>query len=395
MPKLKLDNSFCLTATCPSGKRKVDYWDTITSGFVLEVRSTGGKTYYLRYMNPGGRQHQHKIGGFGDLTFDQARKKAKQLRSQVTLGEDPAVQKADRKAVPTYAALAKQHLAHARTHLRTAEDIETIMRLHLLPRWEKLRLDQIHSQDIALWLSEKRVEGLAPATVEKLRVTLNRSFVLAARWKIAGGQHNPVTGVERPRFNNKKERFLTADEARRVIQAAEASPNPLLASIVRLLLLTGARKTELLRARWEDVHLERQAWHIPMSKNGHARHVPLSQAAIDVINSLPKWNDCPWLIPNPDTLEPFTDIKKAWMTARRAAGLPSLRIHDLRHSAASFMINAGTELYAVGKILGHVDYQSTQRYSHLASETLLAAVEAGAAKMRAGRASAGDLAHGL
>ena len=89
-------------------------------------------------------------------------------------------------------------------------------------------------------------------------------------------------------------------------------------------------------------------------------------------------------MPNPDTLKPYVTLKHAWQTARRAARLPDLRIHDLRHSAASFMINAGIDLFAVGRVLGHADHKSTMRYSHLANDTLLAAVEAGAAGMTKG-----------
>ena len=107
--------------------------------------------------------------------------------------------------------------------------------------------------------------------------------------------------------------------------------------------------------------------------------MPLSQPAIDLIGQIPKFEKCPWLLPNPETKEPFVDIKRAWDSARKAAGLPGVRIHDLRHSACSFMINAGIDLYAVGRIVGHADHQSTMRYSHLANDTLLAAVEAGAA----------------
>jgi integrase len=149
-----------------------------------------------------------------------------------------------------------------------------------------------------------------------------------------------------------------------------------------LLLLTGARRNELLHAKWEHVDLERKAWHIPDSKTGKPRYVPLSQAAIDLISKLPRWEKCPWLLPNPKTREPFHSVKHSWDTAREEANLPGLRLHDLRHSAASFMINAGIDLFAVGKILGHADHQSTMRYSHLANDTLLAAVEAGAAKMQ-------------
>lgn len=215
-----------------------------------------------------------------------------------------------------------------------------------------------------------------------MRVTFHRSFELAARWNIPGGHTNPVRGIPRPKFNNGRERYLTAAEAERLQKAVAGSSNPQLKHIVGLLLLTGARKRELLSAKWEHVDLERKSWHIPDSKTGKARYVPLSQPAIAMIEKLPKYEKCPWLLPNPETKEPFVDIKRAWDTARIEACLPGLRIHDLRHSAASFMINAGIDLFAVGRILGHADHQSTMRYSHLANDTLMAAVEAGAANLK-------------
>lgn len=381
MPKVKLDSAFCLTATCEPGRKRTDYWDEAITGFVLECRPSGGKTFYLRYFDESGRQRQHKIGGYGDITFDQAKKRAKVLRSEVVLGSDPAAKKAERKAIPTYAELAAQHIADVKNYLKRPMNVERVIELHLLPRWGKLRLDQITQQDIAKWLAEKLASGLAPATIEKIRVTFNRSFELAAKWGIPGGQINPVKHVPRRRFNNARERYLTADQAKRLHQAVEASTNPQLKFIVGLLLLTGARKSELLHAQWCNVDLERRAWYIPDTKTGKPRHVPLAQAAIDLIERLPKWERCPWLLPNPDTRKPFNSIKRAWDTARTEAGLQGLRLHDLRHSAASFMINAGIDLFAVGRILGHADHQSTMRYSHLANDTLLAAVEAGAAKL--------------
>lgn len=395
MPKVKLDSTTCLVAFCPEGKSKEVFWDTAITGFTLEVRANGGKTYYLRYWDDDQRQRQVKLGAYADISVEQARKKAQRLRSEVTLGGDPAARKDERKAVPTYAELAKQHLAHAESYQRSYDDLEAIMRIHLLPRWAKLKLHEIKQQDIARWLGEKRKEGLAPATVEKLRVTFHRSFELAARWNIPGGHVNPVRGIPRPKFDNKRQRYLTAAEAERLHKAVAASQNTQLKYIVGLLLLTGARKMELLRARWEHVDLERKSWLIPDSKTGKARHVPLSQAAIALIGQLPKYEKCPWLIPNPETKEPFVDVKKAWATARKEAGLPDLRVHDLRHSAASFMVNAGIDLFAVGRILGHADHQSTVRYSHLANDTLLQAVEAGAAGLKVNWASPKGNAHGL
>jgi len=381
MAKFKLDPATCLTAGCPAGKRKTDLWDTIIPGFVLEIRSSGGKTYYLRYFDANGRQRQHKIGGHADISFDQARKAARRLRSEVVLGGDPAAAKDEKKAIPTYAELSVQHLAHAATYMRSYSALEANMRLHIVPKWGRLRLDEITPQAISAWLADKIAEGSSPAFAEKLRVSLGRSFELARQWSIPGGDKNPTRGVPMPVFDNKRSRFLTADEAGRLLKAAGASLNPQLRPIVALLLLTGARVSELLQAEWRHVDVSRRAWLIPMSKTGKARHVPLSQAAIDIIDTLPRFDGCPWLLPNPETRRPFVSIKHGWQKARRDARLPDLRIHDLRHSAASFMINSGVDLFAVGKILGHADYKSTLRYAHASNGLLLSAVEAGASKL--------------
>ena len=169
----------------------------------------------------------------------------------------------------------------------------------------------------------------------------------------------------------------------RLKAAVVASQNTQLQHIVGLLLLTGARLRELLDAKWENVDVERRSWFIPTSKTGKPRHVPLSMAAVAIIEALPRFNGCVWLLPNPATRQPFVSIKHGWQNAIKEAKLPGLRLHDLRHSAASNMVNAGVDLFAVGKVLGHANYQSTQRYSHLADSTLLKAVEAGALKQAA------------
>lgn len=382
MPKANLSAAFCSQAECPAGKRKETYWDLQTTGFVLEVRATGGKTYYLRYFDEAGRQRQHKIATFSDVPFEQARKAAKRLRSEVVLGGDPAAKKEQKLAVPTYASLAVQHIAHAKTYQKRPENTEAMINRHLLPTWGKRRLDEITQQDVAKFLAAKRDDGLAPATVEKIRVMLSRSFELAARWNLPGGERNPVKGLPRQKYSNARSRYLSAEEATRLMKAVENSVNPQLKHIVGLLLLTGARVSELLHAEWKNVDTERRVWYIPDSKTGASRHVPLAQAAIDIVDELPRWDGCSYLIPNPETKKPYVSIKHAWQTARKEAALPGLRIHDLRHSFASFAVNAGVDLYAVGKILGHADHKSSMRYSHLANKTLFAAVEAGAAKMR-------------
>lgn len=191
-----------------------------------------------------------------------------------------------------------------------------------------------------------------------------------------------LKGIPRPQLDNAREVYLTSEQAKTLLLACEASVNPQLKNLVALLMMTGSRLNELLQSKIEHVDLERKQWLIPISKTGKHRYVPLSAAAIAIIEKLPKFENCPWLIPNPKTLQPFVSIKHSWQTARKAAGLDGLRIHDLRHTFASMAAGAGIDLYSIGKVLGHADYKSTMRYSHLANNQLLLAVEASAGKLQ-------------
>lgn len=382
MPREKLTSQFVNLLYCDPRKSKEEFFDTEIKGFTVEVRPSGNKTFYLRYTNQSGKQKQYRIGRYGDITFDQARKKARELKAAIVLGVgDPAEEKAEAKAVITYGELAIQHLAHAKTYQKAYDTTRMYVRRHLIPRWGQIRLSDVRQQDISKWLSEKDREGLAPATVEKIKAIFSRSFELALQWQLAGVTVNPVRGIKRAKFNNKRERFLSSAEVTRLLSAAEASKNTQLRSILTLLLYTGARVSELLLAEWKNMDVNGRRWLIPMSKTGKDRYVPLSKPALEIIEKLPRFDGCPYLVPNPKTLKPYSEMKRAWDTARTAAGLSDVRIHDLRHSAASFMINAGIDLFAVGRVLGHADHQSTMRYAHLANDTLLAAVEAGAKQM--------------
>lgn len=387
MPKTKLSAAFAITARCEEGRKKTDYYDDGTNciGLVLEVRSSGGRTWHLRFENAQDRQCQVKLAKWEDATFDQVRRKARQLRSEVTLGGDPAAAKAAVKAIPLYSELAAMHLADAKLHQRSYDTTEMYMRRHILPKWGKVLITDIDGRAVAKWLAAKRAEGLAPATVVKIKAIFSRSFELGLRWDVPGCEKNPVRGVQSKPLNNARERYLSTEEATRLLAAAEKSRNPQLAAVVGLLLLTGMRVSELLSSRWENVQLDRRSLFVPTSKTGRSRHVPLAQAAVAIIEGLAHPGGAVFLFPSlQDATKHLTSIKHGWQTARDAASLPGLRIHDLRHSAASFMVNSGVDLFAVGKVLGHASVASSSRYSHLAQSTLLAAVEAGAAKQAQG-----------
>jgi integrase len=382
MPKARIDQALLATAKCPPGRSKLDTYDVEVKGFIYELRASGEGTYYLRYTDVSGRKRQHKIGGASDISCAAARKAAQRLRSEVVLGGDPAAAKAEARATPTFAEIAEQHITYARLHLRSYDDVESIHRIHLLPKFGKKRVTEITRPAVSQFLAEKRASGLAPVTVEKIRVIMGRCYQLAAQEGVPGCDKNPCRGIKRPQLVFARERFLTAEEAARLKAAAASSRNTQLKPIVELLLLTGARKRELLDAKWEHVDLGRRQWLIPTSKTGRPRRVPISQAAVDVIEALPRFDGCPWLIPNPATREPYTCLKSAWREAIKKAKLPGLRIHDLRHSAASFMCAAGVPLYSVGTVLGHANVSTTAKYAHLSSKSLLEAVEAGAAMHR-------------
>lgn len=218
------------------------------------------------------------------------------------MGGDPGAKKALAKSIPLYSELAAKHLAFAKLHLKSYDDLESCMRVHIIPKWGKTRLTDMTSQSVGQWLNEKRVGGLAPASVEKLRVVLGRSFVLGASWDIPGTERNPTRGIPRKPLNNSRERFLTPEETVRLKAAVAASQNPQLQHIVGLLLLTGARLRELLEARWENVDVARRSWFIPTSKTGKSRYVPLSTPALAIIEKLPRFKGCSWLAPNQDIM---------------------------------------------------------------------------------------------
>lgn len=379
MAKLKLTSVFCRDATCPSNMRKVVYRDTEVIGFGLEVRQNSA-TYYYYLTKPNGKAGQVKIGGRGDISFEDAKRKAKELRSRDVLGEDLAAVKPRDRSIIDYAELSRLHIEHAEGTLRSHACVELAHRRYLKPRFGKQRLNEITPQEIDKYFAELR-QTKAPATVDRLRLVMNRSYRLAQLWNLPGAERNPVAAVARPRYDNKRTCLLSAADVERLLQACAKSPNPLLKPIVQLLLATAARKRELLNARIEHIDFERSEWLIPMTKNGRSRRVPLSKAAMAVINSLPRYDDCPWLLPNPKTLEPLDNFRKSWASACKAAGLPDLVPHSLRHAAIGAMINNGTSLHVAGKVAGHLRPESTARYAFISDTSLAAAVEAGASHM--------------
>jgi integrase len=183
-----------------------------------------------------------------------------------------------------------------------------------------------------------------------------------------------------------RERFLTGPELRRLFQALDEEPNQTAAACTALLALTGARKGEALAMRWEGVDLPRRTWRVPRSKSGRTRHIPLSDSAVALLARQPRLPNVPWVFPGAIAGKPLENVRKCWDQVRAEAGLlPDTRIHDLRHSFASMLVNHGRPIYEVAEILGHNQLSTTKRYSHLQNDRLVEAANiAGQVVMLAG-----------
>jgi integrase len=377
MTSIVLNQKLVDTLSCGEDCKKLAVFDKGCKNLVLEVSSTGRKTYYFRYKDSHGVTRQPKLSDANSITLKQARTLSDQSRNRLAMGEDPFEQKKSAKQVPTFAQfIDEQYLPHVKTYKRSWETDVSLLKTHLLPRFSKRYLDQITRQDIVKMHHERKASGAAAGSANRLVVMMRFIFNLALRWEVPGVKENPTKNVPLMPENNKRERYLSSDEARVLYESVCKSENQMLKFIVPMLILTGARKREVLDAKWEDFDLDRRLWRIPTTKLGKPRHVPISDGVMSLLGSAPRVYAVDHVFANPATGKPYVTIFASWNTARIRAGMPEVRIHDLRHSFASLLINAGRSLYEVQKILGHTQVKTTQRYAHLAPQTLLDASNA-------------------
>ncbi|MCG5526379.1 site-specific integrase [Ectothiorhodospira haloalkaliphila] len=373
MPVIALSVKKMKSLTCPEGSSKQNFHDSQCKGLTLEVRSSGGRTWYFRYRDTYGRQHQLRLGDATDINLDQARQKADQFRGQVAMGQDPNEQRRTRHQIPTLNGfIQERYIPYVQSYKRSWQTDECLLRNHVLPSLGSRPMDQITKGDIISLIQAHR-QTHKPASSNRVLVMLRYIFNLAMEWETAGVSKNPTVGVPLYKENNKRERYLTAEETQRLFRELERSQNPMLRFIIPMLILTGARKSEVLKARWDEFDFGSRIWRIGETKGGQARHVPISDALFKLLDQIGTQRKSRWLFPHPETGEPLGNFFNSWNTARKRADLSDVRIHDLRHSFASMLVNSGHSLYEVQKLLGHTQIRTTQRYAHLDQGTLLRA----------------------
>jgi integrase len=383
MPANLLTSEFVRKATCPSGRAKIDFFDPSQKGFLLEVRASGGKTFYQRYFDVYSRQRQFKLGPADVLSVEQARRAGRSALAEALLGADPQARRQELRSIPTLNQLIRdRYLPHAQASKRSWNTDETLLRIHILPALGRLTVDQITGEHIVGLINAMRAKGYAGGTTNRVLVLLRYVFNLAQKWNLPGASVNPTTGLSTvPEVH--RQRFLTREETEHLVGSIHADKNQIAAKAIMLLLLTGARRREVTRARWEDVDWEKRTLLVPVSKSGKPRTIALNAAAIALLRTAASDSASPYVFPTQ-----LSGLFCPWNRIRRRAGLADVRLHDLRHSFASFLVNHGVSLYVVQGLLGHTQARMTQRYAHLAPQTLLDAAEIAAVVIHRGAPNA-------
>ena len=356
-------------------------WDTLLVGFGLRIYPSGRKSFLVTYASRG-RQRFYTLGRYGELTLHQARTEALETLAAARRGDDPAAVRQAARRAPTVADLAERHLReHAEIHKkpRGVKNDRQAWKRCVLPRLGKRRVADIARADVAKLMNEM---ADTPAMANKVLSLLSKAFNLAEIWGWRPEGTNPCRHVGRFK-EEARDRYLSEDELRRLGEAlsdleANTGTSRHATAAIRLLVLTGCRSAEILGLRWQDVDFERRCLHLPDSKIGK-RNVMLNSVALGILDGLERVDGSPWVIPgaNPDRHQ--RSLQRVWERTRDAAGLKDARIHDLRHTFASYGVNGGQNLPVIGRLLGHNKITTTQRYAHLADDPVrLAAEEIGA-----------------
>ena len=345
------------------------FWDSELPGFGIRVHATGRKLFVAQARTPGGLPKRATVGRYEDMDAEEARQKAAGMIDRIRRGRDPVPVAPEE---PTVADLAARFMtAHVEVNCKpgTVESYESLLRLHILPELGALKLSEVDRSHVSALHHGLRD---MPTQANKSVGIFSKMFKLAVAWGMTPARPNPCRSVKRYRERS-CERFLTEDEyARlgRVLFEAE-SEGPLMASAVaaiRLLLLTGCRRNEILTLKWDDIDRRAGELRLSDSKSG-PRRVPLTPAVERVLARIPRADGNPWVIAGEKEGERLPRLDPFWDRLRARAGLDGLRLHDCRHSFASRALAVGESLSAISRLLGHKTVMTTVKYAHLARDT--------------------------
>lgn len=353
--------------------------DSLVPGLCLLVLPSGARTYYLRFRQLDGRQLELKLGTPTELTVDGARRLARDALAEVREGRRPTEERRAMRQACTLADLSREHLERHASKKRSGGCDEANWRVHLLPALgAATKVAAVRHEDVAKWHAGHR----QPITANRALRTLSVAMRLAEQWGWRPHNSNPCKGVK-PHKETARRRYLSQDELTRLRAALQQweTQGPLtmrwrFAQLVRLLLLTGARLREVMNAQWSEIDWARCVLVVPAErgKTG-AAEIQLAPRAVEILRALEAAaNGSRWVIPGETGDRPLVGYRKLWLALLAQAGVSDLRIHDLRHTFASYALSGGQTLGTVGQLLGHRSAQTTTRYAHLIDDAARRAV---------------------
>jgi integrase len=355
----------------PARRNQVHYTGEIP-GFGVRVTDAGAKSFVLNYRTKGGRERRFTIGQVQAWTMTAARQKAKELRRVIDDGGDPLADLEGQRQAPTVADLCERAMKEhfSRKSSDYAADAQRIIDKYILPALRHHKVADVSFSDTSA-LHHKVSEDGGKYRANRTLSALSKMMSLSIRWGMR--TDNPCSHVER-NLEEKRERFLSADELGRLMKVLVEFEDRPAANAFMLLLLTGARCGEVLGAKWEQFDLAAGVWTKPASttKQRKLHRVPLSPQALELVRALAVSRTSDYLFPGRWSSH-TVDLKYRWNEVRRRAGLEDFRLHDLRHSYASILASRGLSLSIIGGLLGHSDVKTTARYAHLLDDTLRAA----------------------
>ncbi|MEM7017633.1 MAG: tyrosine-type recombinase/integrase [Pseudomonadota bacterium] len=367
--------------TPPKGKR-VYYYDTKTHGLALGITGAGTKTFVV-YRKVQGKPERITLGRYPDIDIDEARALAHDTNASIARGENPNESKRLKRQEWTLGEFFETYLEqYSKPHKLTWAEDEAQFNRYLRNDWGKRPLSTLTRQQLqSLHIEVGELHGRYAAN--RLIALLRNMFNKATEW--GWPYPNPAEGIRK--FSEKsRERFLQADELPRFFQALEDEPNDTIRDYILLSLLTGARKSNMLEMRWEELNLETGIWRIPRTKNGSAQSLPLPAAAIELLRTREiRHGLSEFVFPGRGKTGHLVEPKTAWRKLLERADIDDLRLHDLRRSMGSWQAATGANISVIGKTLNHKDMKSTAIYARLDVEPVRIAMETAANAMLAFR----------
>ncbi len=387
----RLDHEFVRDVEVPE-TGAVTYWDNDpkATGFGVRVYAGGSKSFFLNYRFDG-RERRYTIGQFPLWSVTAARERAKELRKLIDNDHDPAAQKRERREAPTVQDLIdryiEEHLPRKSAAEPRIEDEKKMLEEIGGLLGKHTKVTDVHGGDIRD-MHRKISESIGrsgPRTVRAKRIlaVCSKMFSLSlvpmpgenTPWRNAA-QGNPCKGIER-NHEEGRERFFSQPELVAITDALAKYPG-VAADCVRLIMLTGCRPAEAMQAEWTEFDKEPGHWIKPSAhtKQRKVHRLPLSPPAIELVDRLRKKRKGTWVFPGDIAGEPLKALWHIWAFVRKQTGLgKDARIYDLRHTFASVGAGGGLGLPIIGRLLGHTQSRTTQRYAHLADDPLREAAE--------------------